>query len=123
MGRRNAGDGSLDQRKDGSWVAQFKGTYRYAEDKETAKAKLHVMLAGAEEVKPSNIMVGTVFEQYLETAKVNLKPRTITRYRVAIQVHHCVYCYFTVPDSFPFPHYYPRQAPASSHRHSVALHP
>lgn len=87
MGRRNAGDGSLYQRKAGSWVAQYKGKYRYAKDKETAKAKLHAMLAGAEEVKPSNITVGTVLDQYLNAAQVNLKPRTITRYRVAIQVH------------------------------------
>jgi integrase len=87
MGRRNAGDGSLYQRKDGSWVAQFKGKYKYSKDKDKAKEKLHKMLSGAEEVKPSNITVGTVLDQYLGTATVNLKPRTITRYRVAIQVH------------------------------------
>lgn len=87
MRRRNAGEGSLYQRKDGSWVAQFKDKYKYAKDKETAKAKLHAMLAGAEEVKPSKITVGTVLDQYLNAAQVNLKPRTITRYGVAIQVH------------------------------------
>ena len=87
MGCRNAGAGSLYQRKDGSWVAQFKGKYKYAKNKETAKAKLHAMLAGAEEVKPSKLTIGTVLDQYLNAAQVNLKPRTITRYRVAIEVH------------------------------------
>jgi hypothetical protein len=33
VGRRNAGEGSLYQRKDGSWVAQSKGKYKYAKDK------------------------------------------------------------------------------------------
>jgi hypothetical protein len=45
------------------------------------------MLAGAEEVKPSKLTIGTVLDQYLNAAQVNLKPRTITRYRVAIEVH------------------------------------
>jgi hypothetical protein len=43
--RRKRGEGSCYQRKDGSWVAQFKGKYRYAKDEDAAKQKLYAMLS------------------------------------------------------------------------------
>ena len=48
MGRRGRGDGSVYQRKDGSWVAQFQGKYRYAQTEEAAKQKLYRMLTNTE---------------------------------------------------------------------------
>ncbi len=87
MGRRGAGEGSVYRRKDGGWVAQYKGRCRYAKDKDTAKAKLYKMLTETEEVQPANITVGKTLDDYLDAAKANLKPRTVTRYSVAIEVH------------------------------------
>jgi integrase len=84
MPRRNAGEGSLYQRKDGSWCAQFQGQYRYAKDKDTAKAKLYAMLTATEQAQPKNITIGKVLDDYLAAAKQNLKPRTVKRYREAI---------------------------------------
>lgn len=49
MGCRGAGEGSVYQRKDGGWVAQYKGRYRYAKDKDAAKAKLYKMLTETED--------------------------------------------------------------------------
>jgi integrase len=87
MARRGRGEGSVYQRKDGSWVAQLNGTYRYARDEETAKQKLYKLLAGAEEAKPENITVGKHFDDYLKHVQTNLKPRTVKRYREAIDAH------------------------------------
>ena len=87
MGRRGRGDGSVYQRKDGSWVAQFQGKYRYAQTEEAAKHKLYKMLTGAEESKPKTITVGKLLDEYISAAAVNLKPRTVKRYREAIEIH------------------------------------
>jgi integrase len=85
MACRIRGEGSCYQRKDGSWVAQFKGKYRYAKDENTAKRKLFAMLSGAEESKPANITIATTLEEYLMASKSNLKPRTFRRYKQAIE--------------------------------------
>jgi integrase len=87
MGRRPRGEGSVYQRKDGSWVAQLNGQYRYARDEDTAKQKLYKLLTGAEESKPENITVGKLLDDYLQQARTNLKPRTVKRYREAIEAH------------------------------------
>jgi len=87
VARRDSGTGSVYQRKDGSWVAQFEGKYRYAKTKPQAKRKLRQLLQRADEVKPSNITVSTALDEYLQSARQNLKPRTITRYQVAIGTH------------------------------------
>jgi integrase len=87
VARRKRGEGSCYQRKDGSWVAQFKGKYRYAKDEDTAKRKLYAMLSGAEESKPSNIIVAATLDEYLQASKPNLKPRTFRRYEHAIDAH------------------------------------
>jgi integrase len=87
MARRDPGTGSVYQRKDGSWVAQFDGKYRYAKTKQEAKKKLRHLLQQADEVKPSNITVGTVLADYLQSAKTNLKPRTVQRYQAIIENH------------------------------------
>jgi len=68
------------QRKDGSWVGQYNGVYRYAKTEKEAKRKLRQLLQQADEIKPSNITVGTALDEYLQSVKQNLKPRTITRY-------------------------------------------
>jgi integrase len=87
MGRRAKGEGSVYQRRDGSWVAQFNGTYRYAQTEQAAKQKLYAMLAGAEAARPENISVAKHLDDYLQHAQTNLKPRTVKRYREAIDAH------------------------------------
>lgn len=87
MRRRNAGEGSVYQRKDGSWVAQFQGKYRYAQTEDAAKQKLYKMLTNTEESKPKNITVGKLLDEYITHATPNLKPRTVKRYREAINLH------------------------------------
>jgi len=85
--RRDKGLGSLYRRKDGLWVAQYKGQYRYSKDKATAKHKLTQMLRQPDVARPTNITVGIALDQYLEASKPNLKPRTINRYSEASCVH------------------------------------
>ncbi len=87
MARRQRGDGSCYQRKDGSWVAQYQGKYRYAQTEEAAKKKLYKMLSGEVESKPTNITVGKQLDDYLQHVTHNLKPRTVKRYREVIEVH------------------------------------
>jgi integrase len=87
MGRRARGDGSVYQRKDGSWVAQFQGKYRYAQTEEAAKQKLYKMLTNTEEFKPKTITVGKLLDEYISAATPNLKPRTVKRYREGINLH------------------------------------
>src|SRR5215218_2647559 len=88
VARRKRGEGSVYRRKDGSYVAQYKGEYCYAKDEDTAKQKLYAMLSGGvEESKPSTITISTVLEEYLSAAKPNLKPRTFARYQHAIDAH------------------------------------
>jgi hypothetical protein len=87
MRRRARGEGSVYKRKDGSWVAQFNGTYRYAKTEQAARQKLYAMLAGAEESKPENITVAKHLDDYMRAAEANLKPRTVKRYREAIEAH------------------------------------
>ena len=87
MGRRGRGDGSVYQRKDGSWVAQFQGKYRYAQTEDAAKQKLYKMLTNTEESKPKTITVSKHLDEYIQHTSINLKPRTVKRYREAIEVH------------------------------------
>jgi integrase len=87
MTRRSPGDGSLYQRKDGLWVAQYQGRYRYSKVKATAKSKLRTLMAQAEASLPENITVGKYIDQWFDFAKPNLKPSTIKRYGEAIEVH------------------------------------
>jgi integrase len=87
MKRRPRGEGSVYRRKDGSWVAQLNGTYRYAKTEHTAKQKLYKLLAGAEEARPENITVAKHLDMYIEAVSHNLKPRTVKRYREAIDAH------------------------------------
>ncbi len=87
MARRSPGDGSIYQRKDGLWVAQHGGKYRYAKTKKEARTKLLDLLTKAEETKPKNITLNTLLDKYMEAAKPNLKPRSIKRYTQAIRIH------------------------------------
>ena len=87
MGRRTRGEGSVYRRKDGSWVAQYNGKYRYARTEEAAKKKLYALLTGAEGSKPKNVTVAETLDGYISAAGANLKPRTVKRYREAVEVH------------------------------------
>jgi len=87
VGRRSAGEGSIYQRKDSSWVAQFKGKYRYAKSKKLAQQKLLGLRTESEAIKPQNTTVAKHLDQYLEAAQHNLKPRTVKRYRETIEKH------------------------------------
>ena len=89
MGRREKGTGSVYQRKSGSWVAQFEGTYRYAKTKSEAKRKLRLLLEQADtEDKPSSLLtVAKALDDYLLSARQNLKPRTAERYQQVIDGH------------------------------------
>ncbi len=48
MARRMKGAGSVYERKDGYWVAQYKGQYRYTKTKKEAKRKLLELLKAGE---------------------------------------------------------------------------
>ncbi len=48
MARRDSGTGSVYQREDGSWVAQFNGIYHYVKTKQEAKRKLKQLLQQAQ---------------------------------------------------------------------------
>jgi hypothetical protein len=92
MGRRERGEGSVYQRKDGSWVAQFQGKYRYAQTEDAAKLKLYKiklykMLTGAEWSKAKNITLSKPLDEYITHASTNLNPRTVKRYHGTISVH------------------------------------
>ena len=58
-----------------SWVAQFRGTYRYryARTKKLAQQKVVELRTEVEAVKPKNITVGKHLDQYIEAAQHNLK--------------------------------------------------
>jgi hypothetical protein len=63
VARRKRGEGSCYQRNDGSWVAQYKGQYKYAKTEELARQKLYAMLGltrfrGPIRVKRSSSMKG-----------------------------------------------------------------
>ena len=88
MGRRPRGTGSIYQRSNGSWVAQYHGQYRYAKTEKQAKAKLTEMLRSDAPVKPkAKTTVSDALDGYMGHAAPNLKPRSITRYQVAIEKH------------------------------------
>jgi integrase len=85
--RRSKGEGSVYQRKDGTWCAQLNGQYKYSITEDGAKAKLYQMLAGVVETKPQNITVATLIDRWLEYQKQNIKPSTFKRYTEAIEIY------------------------------------
>jgi integrase len=88
MTRRIRGEGSVYQRKDGYWVAQYKGQYRYAKTTKDAKRKLLELIKAGEIHKPdSKITVSAFMDRWLAFAEQNLKPATIKRYRKAIEIY------------------------------------
>jgi integrase len=88
MTRRIRGEGSVYQRKDGYWVAQYNGQYRYAKTKKEAKKKLLELVKAGEVHKPeSKITVSAFMDRWITFAEQNLKPATIKRYREAIEIH------------------------------------
>ena len=87
MARRMRGEGSVYERKDGYWVAQYRGQYRYAKTKKEAKRKLLELLKAGEVHKPHRITVALFMDRWIEYAQQNLKPATIKRYREAVEIY------------------------------------
>ena len=68
MARREKGTGSVYQRKDGGWVAQFEGVYRYTRTEEEARRKPTLLLGskdGGSENPAQVITVGRALDEYL----------------------------------------------------------
>jgi hypothetical protein len=78
MARRMRGEGSVYERKDSYWVAQYKERYRYAKTKQKAGDVLH---------QPNGITVAPFMDRWLAFAEQNLKPPTVKRYREAIKIY------------------------------------
>jgi integrase len=88
MTRRIRGEGSVYQRKDGYWVAQYSGVYRYAKTKKQAKPKLLELIKAGEVRKPdSKTTVSAFMDRWITFAEQNLKPATVKRYREAIEIY------------------------------------
>jgi integrase len=87
VARRSRDTGSIYRRKDGLYVAQYKGQYRYSKDEATARAKLRELLATAEQEQPENITVAAYLDKWLTYAQQNLKPPTVKRYREVIEIY------------------------------------
>jgi integrase len=88
MTRRIRGEGSVYQRKDGYWVAQYEGHYRYAKTKKDAKKKLLELIKAGEVHKADNkTTVAAFMDRWMAFAEQNLKPATIKRYREAIEIY------------------------------------
>jgi integrase len=88
MTRRIRGEGSVYQRKDGYWIAQYRGQYRYAKTKKEAKKKLLELIKAGEVNKPdSKTTVAAFMDRWKTFAEQNLKPATVKRYREAIEIH------------------------------------
>ncbi len=79
MVRRADGEDGVHQRIDGSWVAQYRGKYRYAKEKDAAKAKLLEPLTTVVERQPSNTTVASVLDGFLKASRSSIKPRTLQR--------------------------------------------
>lgn len=89
MARRPKGTGSVYQRKDGSWVAQYRGSYRYAKTEHEARQKLEKLLQHShEDHNGQSITVCKALDDYLaSSSKYNLKPRTVQRYQQVIDMY------------------------------------
>jgi integrase len=88
MARRMKGAGSVYERKDGYWVAQYKEQYRYAKTEREAKKKLLELIKAGETRKPcSKTTVAAFMDRWITFAEQNLKPATVKRYREAIEIH------------------------------------
>jgi integrase len=88
MARRMKGAGSVYERKDGYWVAQYKGQYRYTKTEREAKKKLLELIKAGETRKPgSKTTVAAFMDRWITFAEQNLKPATVKRYREAIEIH------------------------------------
>jgi integrase len=90
MGRRMRGEGSIYERKDGYWVAQYKGQYRYAKSRKEAKQKLLELLKQKDwEISTSNrgVKVADFMDRWLEFAEQNLKPATVKRYKEMTEIY------------------------------------
>jgi hypothetical protein len=88
MARRMRGEGSVYERKDSYWVAQYKERYRYAKTKQEAKRKLLELLKAGDVLhQPNGITVAAFMDRWLAFAEQNLKPPTVKRYREAIKIY------------------------------------
>lgn len=94
MARRAAGEGSINQRKDGRWQATIQiGGRRYSVYGTTRKEaseklqKLQYRHASGSMVTPSKITVSGFLEQWLDEARLTRKASTIHGYADIIAVH------------------------------------
>jgi integrase len=86
------GEGSVYERKDGYWVAQYKGQYRYAKTKKDAKKKLLDLLSAGEVLQqPNRTTVASFMDRFMDRwiafAERNLKLPTVKRYREALEIY------------------------------------
>jgi len=95
MGKRRAnGEGTIFQRKDGRWVAQFmvagKWLYKYAHRQSDCRDWLLEMRrrhADGLLLDASGTTVSGFMDHWLDTAQASLRPRTALQYRQVIRQH------------------------------------
>ena len=96
--RRSPGEGSIYQRKDGLWVAQYKvetpsgkkTKYIYGKVRKEVAAKLARAIAEKDSgvfYDSENLTTGAYLDSWLDSIKDSLKERTVTRYEIVVRVH------------------------------------
>lgn len=95
-GKRGNGEGSISLRSDGRWVARFTmpdGKVRalYGATRQEAARKLskaiHDRDAGIQMASDERMTLAHWLTRWLETVEPTIKPRTFTRYGVAVRIH------------------------------------
>jgi integrase len=91
--RRTKGDGSVYQRKDGRFIGEYtdvlgKRRYVSGKNKTEVKAKIKTKLKEKEEgIVPANTTFGTYLDQWLESTKGTVGPRTYQRAEETVRLH------------------------------------
>jgi integrase len=88
--RRNKGEGSVYQRSNGYWVAQYHGKYKYSKSKQQAQKKLLELLkqdGQQQDIRGSSYTVAAYMAEWIVFAEQNLKPATVKRYREAVKIY------------------------------------
>src|ERR1700676_103011 len=94
--RRDAGDGSLFQRKDGRWVAQLRDPdgrrrYLYGATRVQAKQRLleaHAVVQTGQPLADQRLTLGRYLQEWLAgLSTATLKPRTIAYYARYVSRH------------------------------------
>ena len=99
--RRDAGSGTIRQRKDGMWEGRYTIGYDpetgkqltrsvYAKTKRDVRDKLNKTLSEIQEgtyIEPTNMTVGEWLDLWLKEYKINLRPETKASYEMHIRIH------------------------------------